>query len=67
MQLMILEVIAHARVEARYQMYNHINLYAGYDNFLNSESANLFLGLGIAFSDNDLKTILSSGSGSLLK
>jgi len=58
---------AHARISAAYQMYNHINLYAGYDNFLNSQSANLFLGLGIAFSDNDLKTILSSGSGSLLK
>jgi len=58
---------AHARVQATYQMYNHINLYAGYDNFLNKEAANLFLGLGIAFSDNDLKTILSSGSSSLLK
>jgi phospholipid/cholesterol/gamma-HCH transport system substrate-binding protein len=58
---------AHARVEARYQMFNHINLYAGYDNFLNKESANLFVGLGIAFSDNDLKTILSSGGSSLLK
>ena len=58
---------AHARVEARYQMFNHINLYAGYDNFLNNQAANLFLGLGVAFSDNDLKTILSSGGSSLLK
>ncbi len=58
---------AHARVEARYQMFNHINLYVGYDNFLNKESANLFVGLGIVFSDNDLKTILSSGGSSLLK
>jgi len=58
---------AHARIQARYQMYNHINLYAGYDNFLNKEAANLFLGLGIAFSDNDLKTILSSSGSSLLK
>jgi phospholipid/cholesterol/gamma-HCH transport system substrate-binding protein len=58
---------AHARFQARYQMYNHIDLYAGYDNFLNSEAANLFLGFGIAFSDNDLKTFISSGGSSLLK
>jgi phospholipid/cholesterol/gamma-HCH transport system substrate-binding protein len=58
---------AHARVEARYQMFNHINLYGGYDNFLNSQTANIFLGLGIAFSDNDLKTFISSGGSSLLK
>jgi phospholipid/cholesterol/gamma-HCH transport system substrate-binding protein len=58
---------AHARISAAYQLYNHINLYAGYDNFLNKEAANLFLGLGIAFSDNDLKTILSSSGSSLLK
>jgi len=58
---------AHARVQARYQVYNHINLYGGYDNFLNKKSANLFLGFGIAFSDNDLKTLISSGGSSLLK
>jgi phospholipid/cholesterol/gamma-HCH transport system substrate-binding protein len=58
---------AHARVEARYQLFNHINLYTGYDNFLNSESANLFLGLGVSFSDNDLKTLISSSGSSLLK
>jgi len=58
---------AHLNIEARYQMFNHINVYAGYDNFLNKETANLFLGLGIAFSDNDLKSIIASGGGSLLK
>ncbi|RUM55915.1 MAG: MCE family protein [Nautilia sp.] len=58
---------AHARIEATYAIFHHINLYAGYDNFLNKETANLFLGLGVAFSDNDLKTLLSAGSSSFLK
>ena len=57
---------AHARVEARYRVLKHINFYGGYDNFLNSKAANLYLGLGIGFEDDDLKTILGS-SGALLK
>jgi phospholipid/cholesterol/gamma-HCH transport system substrate-binding protein len=58
---------AHARIEARYRILKHINLYGGYDNFLNKDSANLFLGLGVGFKDDDLKTLLGSGGGSLLK
>jgi phospholipid/cholesterol/gamma-HCH transport system substrate-binding protein len=58
---------AHARVEARYQLLKHINLYAGYDNFLNKDSANLFFGIGVGFKDDDLKTLLGSSGSSLLK
>ena len=58
---------AHARVEARYRLLKHINLYGGYDNFLNSKAANLYLGVGIGFKDDDLKTLLGSSGSSLLK
>ena len=58
---------AHARVEARYTLLKHLNFYAGYDNFLNSKSANVYLGVGIGFKDDDLKTLLGSNGSSLLK
>ena len=58
---------AHARIEARYKMLKHINLYGGYDNFLNKETANVYLGIGIGFRDDDLKTLLGSSGSSLLK
>ena len=58
---------AHLRVEARYLTLQHLNFYAGVDNILNKDSLNLFLGVGIGFKDDDLKTILGSSGGSLLK
>jgi len=58
---------AHARIEAKYQTLKHLNFYAGYDNFLNSQSANVYVGIGIGFSDDDLKTLLGSSGSSLLK
>ncbi len=57
---------AHAKVSARYSFLKHLDLYAGYDNFLNSEADNLYVGMGIHFFDEDLKTlIMSQGVGSL--
>ena len=58
---------AHLRVEARYLTLQHLNFYAGVDNILNKDSLNLFLGVGIGFKDDDLKTIIGSSGGSLLK
>ena len=58
---------AHLRVEARYLTLQHLNFYAGVDNILNKDSLNLFLGVGIGFKYDDLKTILGSSGGSLLK
>jgi len=57
----------HARIEARYQTLKHLNFYAGYDNFLNKDAANLYLGIGIGFKDDDLKQLLGSSGSSLLK
>ena len=58
---------AHIRMEASYLFLKHINFYGGVDNILNSESRNMFLGVGIKFKDDDLKTILGTSGGSLLK
>jgi phospholipid/cholesterol/gamma-HCH transport system substrate-binding protein len=58
---------AHARIEARYKTLKHLNFYAGYDNFLNKDAANLYLGIGIGFKDDDLKQLLGSSGSSLLK
>ena len=58
---------AHARIEARYRALKHLNFYAGYDNFLNSQAKNVYLGLGIGFKDDDLKQLLGSAGSSLVK
>lgn len=55
----------HLKAQARYQMLKHMELYGGWDNFLNSASQNFFFGLGLRFIDNDLKYL--SGAVSLAK
>lgn len=52
----------HLKAQVRYQMLKHLEFYGGWDNFLNSGSQNLFLGLGARFIDNDLKYIFGSAS-----
>lgn len=59
---------AHAKVSARYSFLKHVDIYGGYDNFLNKNSENAFIGVGLHFFDNDLKTlIMSQGVGSMAK
>jgi len=56
----------HAKVSARYTLLKHLDFYGGVDNFLNTDATNLFLGLGVRFYDDDLKTlIISQGLGSM--
>lgn len=55
----------HLKAQARYQILKHMELYGGWDNFLNSASQNFFFGLGLRFIDNDLKYL--SGASSLAK
>jgi phospholipid/cholesterol/gamma-HCH transport system substrate-binding protein len=57
----------HAKATVNYQMLKHLNLYAGYDNFLNKDSANLLFGVGVNFVDDDLKYLLGSNLGSISK
>lgn len=53
---------AHLKAQVRYQMLKHLELYGGWDNFLNPRSQNLFFGLGVRFIDNDLKYTLGAAS-----
>ncbi len=58
----------HAKLSARYTFLKHLDLYGGMDNFLNKESSNVFMGLGVRFYDDDLKTLIMSQSlGSFAK
>ncbi len=58
----------HAKVSARYTFLKHLDFYAGYDNFLNDSADNAYVGLGVRFFDNDLKTLIMSQSlGSMAK
>jgi phospholipid/cholesterol/gamma-HCH transport system substrate-binding protein len=54
---------AHAKASVRYRMLKHIDLIAGYDNFLNKKAANFFGGVGVTFVDDDLKYVVGSSSG----
>ena len=58
---------AHATVDFRYTLRKHLNFYLGYDNFLNSNIANVYGGVGIMFNDDDLKTLIGGGKTSFLK
>jgi phospholipid/cholesterol/gamma-HCH transport system substrate-binding protein len=53
---------AHLKAQVRYQMLKHLELYGGWDNFLNPRSQNLFLGLGLRFIDNDIKYTFGAAS-----
>lgn len=56
----------HAKVSARYTILKHLDFYGGVDNFLNNDAVNTFVGLGVRFYDDDLKTlIISQGLGSM--
>lgn len=55
----------HLKSYLTYTMKKHIQLYTGYDNFLNPDSKNLFFGLGVKFEDDDLKYLIGSSASSL--
>ena len=57
----------HVDIQARYLYLKHLELIAGIDNLINSDARQFFLGVGIKFKDNDLKTLVSGGATSLLK
>lgn len=51
---------AHLKASVNYSISRVVFMNAGYDNFLNSERANMFVGLGLRFDDDDLKYLLGS-------
>jgi len=57
----------HLKAKARWDLFAHLFLTAGYDNPLNDEVASAFLGGGITFEDEDLKDLLGILPTGLLK
>ena len=55
----------HLKSYLTYTMKKHIQLYTGYDNFLNPEAKNVFFGLGVKFEDDDLKYLIGSSASSI--
>ena len=53
---------AHMKAQVRYQMLKHLELYGGWDNFINPGAQNLFFGLGMRFIDNDIKYTFGAAS-----
>lgn len=57
--------LPHAKVNLRYKFLKHIEVYGGWDNFLNHDAQNIYFGVGVKFIDNNLKYILGSGAAAL--
>jgi len=57
----------HLNFKGTYTYLKHIQFIGGVENILNSKARTFFLGVGVKFKDNDLKTILSGGATSFLK
>ena len=53
---------AHAKISGRFTILKHVDFYGGYDNFLNKNADNAFVGVGFHFYDDDLKRLLMSQS-----
>jgi phospholipid/cholesterol/gamma-HCH transport system substrate-binding protein len=54
-------------LKATYIYLKHLEFIAGIDNILNTDARTFFLGLGVKFIDNDLKTIIAGGGSTFLK
>lgn len=55
----------HAKAQVRYRMLKHLDLYGGWDNFLNAQAQNVYFGFGFSFTDNDIKYL--SGAASMAR
>ena len=57
----------HLNLRASYLYLKHLEFLAGVDNLINTDARSFFLGVGVKFKDNDLKTLISGGATSFLK
>jgi len=51
---------AHMKATANYSISKTVFVNAGYDNFLNTKKSSAFAGIGLRFTDDDLKYLLGS-------
>ena len=57
---------AHLKFAVRYRFLKHLEMYMGWDNFLNPRADNIYLGFGASFTEESLKYMLGSAAGSAL-
>jgi len=50
----------HLKAQVNYSLNKFLNVYAGYDNFLNPQRKSPLVGIGLRFDDEDLKYLLGS-------
>jgi len=53
----------HLKASVRYTILRHVDTYFGVDNFLNKDSVNGFVGIGVRFVDDDMKKLLGTMGG----
>ena len=56
----------HMKLGIRYRFLKHLEMYTGWDNFLNSKADNFYLGFGASFTEDSLKYLLGSAAGAAI-
>ena len=56
----------HMKLGVRYRFLKHLEMYTGWDNFLNSKADNFYLGFGASFTEDSLKYLLGSVAGAAI-
>ncbi len=56
----------HMKLGLRYRFLKHLEMYTGWDNFLNSKADNFYLGFGASFTEDSLKYLLGSAAGAAI-
>jgi phospholipid/cholesterol/gamma-HCH transport system substrate-binding protein len=56
---------AHLKLGMRYRFLKHLEMYVGWDNFLNSKADNVYLGFGASFTEDSMKYLLGTAGQAL--
>lgn len=57
---------AHLKLGVRYRFLKHLEIYTGWDNFINSDADNIYLGFGASFTEDSMKILLGSAAGAAI-
>jgi len=57
---------AHLKFGMRYRFLKHLEVYGGWDNFLNKEADNFYIGFGASFTEESMKYLLGSAAGAAI-
>jgi phospholipid/cholesterol/gamma-HCH transport system substrate-binding protein len=55
----------HLKLGMRYRFLKHLEMYVGWDNFLNSKADNVYLGFGASFTEDSMKYLLGTAGAAL--